>query len=182
MVSKSMVFIAVVKRLHQKEKRSNSLRIGLVVCIRCPGHGRPRPRPTTNHRGGVHGRGSWPTRPRTTSCYVHRVVLQDKTFIVRGLITNFVFQNNWYQTTCPTCKDPILKRGPQWYCSAHSTIENPTFTDPTDSISAIISDTSCRKLLNSTLEKLISDNPLINRKILPSIISGHKGQTKTMSI
>ncbi|CAH1421082.1 unnamed protein product [Lactuca virosa] len=120
----------------------------------------------------------------------NRSDLLDKTFTVQASIKEFLFQNSWYQTTCPSCKDPIFKRGEQWYCSAHALIEKPTYTykftttitDSTDTISAIISETSCRKLLNSPLEKFISDNPLADRKNLPSIITNHKGHTKRMSI
>nr|KAJ0219536.1 hypothetical protein LSAT_V11C300147950 [Lactuca sativa] len=61
-------------------------------------------------------------------------------------------------------------------------VKSVTITDNTDTISAVISETSCRKLLKSSLEKFISDNPPINRNNLPSIITDHKEQTKTMSI
>ncbi|CAI9263566.1 unnamed protein product [Lactuca saligna] len=30
--------------------------------------------------------------------------------------------------TCPTCRDPIFKRGPHWFCSAHATIEKSSLT------------------------------------------------------
>ncbi|CAI9274636.1 unnamed protein product [Lactuca saligna] len=79
--------------------------------------------------------------------------LLDKTFIVHGSIKDFHFQNTWYQTICPICKDPIFRRGPQWFCSAHGLIEKPayiykmivTIADPTDTIPAILSETSCHQ-------------------------------------
>ncbi|CAH1418756.1 unnamed protein product [Lactuca virosa] len=114
----------------------------------------------------------------------------DKTFLVRASITEFMFQDSWYQMTCPTCRDPIFKRGPEWYCSAHSKIEKPlltnrfsvTITDSTGTIPAIISDTSFRKLLNMTFEDILSDNTSISKKSLPQVITQHKGEIKTMSI
>ncbi|CAI9300683.1 unnamed protein product [Lactuca saligna] len=120
----------------------------------------------------------------------NRSDLLDKTFIVEASIKKFHFQNTWYQTTCPICKDPIFRRGHQWYCSAHGLIEKPTYiykltvtiTDKMDTILAIVSETSCRKLLKSSLEKFISDNPLTNRNILSSIITNQKEQKKTMCI
>ncbi|CAH1421449.1 unnamed protein product [Lactuca virosa] len=120
----------------------------------------------------------------------NRSDLLDKTFIVQASIKEFHFQNTWYQTTCLICKDPIFRRGDQWYCSAHGLIEKPTYTykltvtitDTTDTIPAIVSETSCQKLLKSSLEKFISNNPLTNRNNLPSIITDQKEQTKTMSI
>ncbi|CAI9278761.1 unnamed protein product [Lactuca saligna] len=116
--------------------------------------------------------------------------LLDKTFIVEASIKEFHFQNTWYQTICPICKDSIFRRGPQWYCSVHGLIEKPgyiykltvTIADTTDTKPAIVSETSCRKLLKSSLEKFISDNPLTNRNTLPSIMSDQKEQTKTMCI
>nr|KAJ0227555.1 hypothetical protein LSAT_V11C100043960 [Lactuca sativa] len=100
------------------------------------------------------------------------------------------FQDNWYQVLCPTYRYPIHKRGPQWYCNAHSLIENPTFShkfsltvsDTTDTISTIISDTLCEKLLKSTLQDLIANNNIVNRKTLPAFLTEQKGQTKNMSI
>ncbi|CAH1444105.1 unnamed protein product [Lactuca virosa] len=114
----------------------------------------------------------------------------DKTFLVRASIAEFVFQDNWYQMTCPTCRDPIFKRGPEWYCSAHSKIEKPllthkfsvTITDSTGTIPAIISDTSFRKLLKTAFEDILSDNTSISKKSLPQVITQHKGEIKTMSI
>ncbi|CAH1421159.1 unnamed protein product [Lactuca virosa] len=105
-------------------------------------------------------------------------------------IKEFHYQNSWFQAICPICKDPIFKRGESWYCSAHGLIEKPTYmykltvtiTDATDTISALISETSCRKLLKSSLENFISNNPHINRNTLPPIITNHKEQTKKMSI
>ncbi|CAI9266023.1 unnamed protein product [Lactuca saligna] len=116
--------------------------------------------------------------------------LLDKTFIVQASIKEFHYQNSWFQTICPICKDHIFKRGESWYCSAHGLIEKPTYiykltvtiTDATDTISALISETSCRKLLKSSLENFISNNPHINRNTLPPIITDHKEQTKKMSI
>ncbi|CAI9285252.1 unnamed protein product [Lactuca saligna] len=40
-------------------------------------------------------------------------------------------------------------------------------TDATNTISVVISETSCQKLLRSSLDKFISDNPLANGNILP---------------
>ncbi|CAH1413374.1 unnamed protein product [Lactuca virosa] len=105
-------------------------------------------------------------------------------------IKEFHYQNNWFQPICPICKDPIFKRGESWYCSAHGLIEKPTYmykltvtiTDATDTISALISETSCQKLLKSSLENFISNNPHIKRNTLPPIITNHKEQTKKMSI
>ncbi|CAH1421337.1 unnamed protein product [Lactuca virosa] len=119
-----------------------------------------------------------------------RLELLDKTFLVRASITDFVFQDNWYQMTCPTCRDPIFRRGPQWYCSAHSKIEKPilahkfnvTINDPTGIISTIIFDTSFRKLLGSSFEDILSENIPINKKSLPEVITQQKGNPKTMSI
>nr|KAJ0218962.1 hypothetical protein LSAT_V11C300111960 [Lactuca sativa] len=96
------------------------------------------------------------------------------------------FQNNWYQVLCPTCRDPIHKRGPQWYYIAHSLIKNPTFSltlsDTTNTISAIISNTLCQKLLNSTLQNVIANNNTIDRKTLPPFITQQKGRSKNMSV
>ncbi|CAH1446867.1 unnamed protein product [Lactuca virosa] len=39
----------------------------------------------------------------------NRSDLLDKTFIVEASIKEFHFQNSWYQTTCPICKDPIFR-------------------------------------------------------------------------
>ncbi|CAH1448648.1 unnamed protein product [Lactuca virosa] len=105
-------------------------------------------------------------------------------------IKEFHYQNSWFQPICPICKDPIFKRGESWYCSAHGLIEKPTYmykltvtiTDATNTISALISETSCQKLLKSSLENFISNNPHINRNTLPPIITNHKKQTKKMSI
>nr|KAJ0185783.1 hypothetical protein LSAT_V11C900493940 [Lactuca sativa] len=36
--------------------------------------------------------------------------LLDKTFRIQASIKEFHFQNTWYQTTCPICKDPIFRR------------------------------------------------------------------------
>ncbi|CAI9269481.1 unnamed protein product [Lactuca saligna] len=112
------------------------------------------------------------------------------TFLVRASIKDIVFQNSWYQTTCPICKDPIFRRGEKWFCSAHGHIDKPNYiykfsviiTDATDTIQAAISETSCRKLLRSPLDKFISDNPLTNGNVLPVNITNERGNTKTMSI
>ncbi|CAI9295921.1 unnamed protein product [Lactuca saligna] len=82
------------------------------------------------------------------------------------------------------------RRGPQWYCNAHGLIEMPGYiykltviiADTTNTIPAIVFETSCRKLLKSSIEKFISDNPLTNRNTLPSIMTDQKEQTKTMCI
>ncbi|CAH1437680.1 unnamed protein product [Lactuca virosa] len=116
----------------------------------------------------------------------NRSDLLDKTFIVEASIKEFHFQNSWYQTTCPICKDPIFRRGEQWYCSAHGLIENPTYTckftvtitDTTDTIPVVVSETASRKLLKSSLQKFISDNPLTSRNSLPSIITDKKNKQK----
>ncbi|CAI9260223.1 unnamed protein product [Lactuca saligna] len=116
--------------------------------------------------------------------------LLDKTFLVCASIKDFVFQNSWYQTTCPNCKDPIFKRGDKWFCSAHGHIEKPNYTyklsvivsDATDTISATMSETSCRKLLKPNLDNFISNNPLIDEDTLPPTITDHKDETKKMSI
>lgn len=57
-----------------------------------------------------------------------------------------------------------------------------TIADTTNTIPAIVSETSCRKLLKSSLEKFISNNPVTNRNTLPSIMTDQKEQTKTMCI
>ncbi|XP_042753009.1 uncharacterized protein LOC111888978 isoform X2 [Lactuca sativa] len=116
--------------------------------------------------------------------------LLDKTFMVQASIKDFHFQNTWYQATCPICKDPIFRRGYDWYCIAHGLTEKPnytykltvTITDTTDTIPPVVSETSCRKLLKSSLDKYISDNPHTNRNRLPAIITDQKEQTKTMFI
>ncbi|CAI9281028.1 unnamed protein product [Lactuca saligna] len=76
--------------------------------------------------------------------------IQEKTVLVKASIVDIVFQDKWCQMICPTSRDPIFRRGTQWYCSAHSKIEKPilthkfhvTINDPTATISAIISETS----------------------------------------
>ncbi|CAI9290401.1 unnamed protein product [Lactuca saligna] len=103
---------------------------------------------------------------------------------------DIVFQDKWCQMICPTCRDPIFKRGMQWYCSAHSKIEKPilthklhvTINDPTATMSAIISKTSFRKLLNSNSEHIVHVNIVVDRKTLPMVISQHMGKQRTMSI
>ncbi|CAI9293828.1 unnamed protein product [Lactuca saligna] len=88
-----------------------------------------------------------------------RFELLDKTFLVRASIKDIVFQNSWYQTTFSVI-----------------------ITDATDIIQVAISETSCRKLLRSRLDKFISDNPLTNGNVLPVNITNERGNTKTMSI
>ncbi|CAI9263702.1 unnamed protein product [Lactuca saligna] len=119
-----------------------------------------------------------------------RSELLDKMFLVRASIKDIVFQNSWYQTTCPICKDPIFRRGEKWFCSAHGHIDKPKYiykffviiTDATDTIQEAISETSCCKLLRSPLDKFISNNPLTNGNIPPVNITNERGNTKTMSI
>nr|KAJ0215548.1 hypothetical protein LSAT_V11C300111980 [Lactuca sativa] len=116
--------------------------------------------------------------------------LHDKTFLIKASIMDIQFQNNWYQVLCPTCRDPIHKRGPQWYYIVHSLIKNPKFShkfsltlsDTTNTISTIISNTLCQKLLNSTLQNLIANNNTIDRKTLPPFIAQQKGRSKNMSV
>ncbi|CAI9298045.1 unnamed protein product [Lactuca saligna] len=55
-------------------------------------------------------------------------------------------------------------------------------SDATDTISATTSETSCRKLLKSTLNNFISNNPLTDGDTLPPAITYHKEETKKMSI
>nr|KAJ0188444.1 hypothetical protein LSAT_V11C900485120 [Lactuca sativa] len=97
--------------------------------------------------------------------------------MAKASITDFVFQDNWYQITCPTCRDPIFKRGTMVLQRTRSHIKTNICI-----IATIIYDTSCCKLLNSTLENVLSDNTIINRKTLPPIVIQHKGHTKTVSI
>nr|KAJ0195143.1 hypothetical protein LSAT_V11C700386830 [Lactuca sativa] len=119
-----------------------------------------------------------------------RSELLDKTFLVRASIKDILFQNSWYQTTCTICKDPIFRRGENWFCSAHGHIDKPNYiyklsviiTDATNSIQAAMSETSCRKLLGSNLDKFISENPMTNPNVLPVNITNERGNTKTMSI
>ncbi|CAI9290022.1 unnamed protein product [Lactuca saligna] len=119
-----------------------------------------------------------------------RSELLDKTLLVCASIKDILFQNSWYQTTCTICKDPIFRRGENWFCSAHGHIDKPNYiyklsviiTDATDSIQAAMSETSCRKLLGSNLDKFISENPMTNPNVLPINITNERGNTKTMSI
>nr|KAJ0199951.1 hypothetical protein LSAT_V11C600324720 [Lactuca sativa] len=127
----------------------------------------------------------------------HATHVYDKTFLVKASIADIVFQDKWCQMICPTCRDPIFKRGTQWYCSAHSKIEKPiltyiktscrhkfhvTISDPTATMSAIISETSFWKLLNSDSKHTVDDNIVVDRKTLPVVISQHRGKQRTMSI
>nr|KAJ0208592.1 hypothetical protein LSAT_V11C400191950 [Lactuca sativa] len=73
----------------------------------------------------------------------------------------------------------ILSLKTQHFCKYKFSL---TLNDTTDTISTIIFDTSCQKLLNSTLQNLIANNNTINRKTLPRFITEQKGQTKNMSI
>ncbi|CAI9271748.1 unnamed protein product [Lactuca saligna] len=116
----------------------------------------------------------------------NRSELLDKTFLVRASIKEFVYQNSWYQTTCPNCKDLIFRRGENWFCSAHGHIDKPNYTyklsiivsDATDTITATMSETSCRKLLKSTLDYFLSNTPLTDGRILPQAITNHKEEPK----
>ncbi|CAI9269283.1 unnamed protein product [Lactuca saligna] len=116
--------------------------------------------------------------------------LLEKTFMVKASITEFVFQDSWCQITCPTCRDPIFKRGPHWFCSAHGAIEKPSLTntfsvmitDTTDTLQAIVSDTSSRKLLSANPETSLPEINSINRKVLPTAVTKQKGEIKNMSI
>ncbi|CAI9285360.1 unnamed protein product [Lactuca saligna] len=120
----------------------------------------------------------------------HATHVYDKMFLVKESIADIVFQDKWYQMICPTCRDPIFKRGTQWYYSAHSKIEKPilthkfhvTISDPTATMSAVISETSFRKLINSDSEHTVDDIIALHRKTLLVMISQHKGKQRTMSI
>ncbi|CAI9264105.1 unnamed protein product [Lactuca saligna] len=131
---------------------------------------------------------SGPYRPLTTPSGIpanlkeirekSRSQLLDKTFLVKASIADIVFQDKWCQMICPTCRDPIFKRGTKWYCGAHSKIEKPilthkfhvTISDPTATMSAVISKTSFRKLINSDSEHTVDDNIALDRKTLPVVI------------
>ncbi|CAH1446092.1 unnamed protein product [Lactuca virosa] len=86
--------------------------------------------------------------------------------------------------------DPIFRKGNYWFCSAHGKTELPTFlykividlTDPTGSISALMTDASARKLIGSPPEKIITDDHVSDRKFLPPMIMNHKDTSKIMSI
>ncbi|KAL7588139.1 hypothetical protein Lser_V15G39993 [Lactuca serriola] len=92
--------------------------------------------------------------------------LLDKTFCVKGVLSKITFKDYWFQVLCPTCKDPIFRKGNYWFCSTHGKTELPTFlykividlTDPTGSISALMTDASARKLIGSPPEKIITDD------------------------
>ncbi|CAI9277384.1 unnamed protein product [Lactuca saligna] len=100
------------------------------------------------------------------------ICLQDKTFLIKASIMDIQFQDKLYQVLCPTCRDSIHKRGPQCL----------TVSDATDTISTIISNTSCQKLLKFTLQDLIANNNTVNMKTLLAFLTEQKGQTKNMSI
>ncbi|XP_052623457.1 uncharacterized protein LOC128128609 [Lactuca sativa] len=110
--------------------------------------------------------------------------------MVKASITEFVFQDSWCQITCPTCRDPIFKRGAHWFCSAHRAIEKPSLThrfsvmitDTTDTLQAIVSDTSSRKILSANPETSLPEINSINRKVLPTAVTKQKGEIKNMSI
>ncbi|CAH1416657.1 unnamed protein product [Lactuca virosa] len=116
--------------------------------------------------------------------------LLDKTFCVKGVLSKITFKDYWFQVLCPTCKDPIFRKGNYWFCSAHGKTELPTFlykividlTDPTGSISALMTDASARKLIGSPPEKIITDDHVSDRKFLPPMIMNHKDTSKIMSI
>ncbi|CAI9259629.1 unnamed protein product [Lactuca saligna] len=120
----------------------------------------------------------------------NRSELLAKTFLVRASIKDFVYQNSWYQTTCPNCKDSIFRRGKDWFCSAHGHIDKPNYTyklsvivsDATNTITTTMSETSCWKLVKSTLDNFLSNNPLTDGRFLPQAITNHKEEPKKMSI
>ncbi|CAH1444996.1 unnamed protein product [Lactuca virosa] len=104
--------------------------------------------------------------------------LLDKTFCVKGVLSKITVKDYWFQVLCPTCKDPIFRKGNYWFCSAHGKTELPTFlykividlTDPTGSIYALMTDASARKLIGSPPKKIITDDHRIYHQKHPFII------------
>ncbi|CAH1435394.1 unnamed protein product [Lactuca virosa] len=119
-----------------------------------------------------------------------RSELQDKTFAVRGSILEISFKDYWCQVMCPTCKDPIFEKRMHWFCSAHGTVQSPTFlykltarvTDNIATITASITDNAARKITGTTPDKIFSEDNRTNRRTMPPIISQLKGSLKNISI
>ncbi|CAI9303423.1 unnamed protein product [Lactuca saligna] len=116
--------------------------------------------------------------------------LVDKTFNVQATLTTITFKDCWFQVLCTTCKDPIFRKSNYWSCSAHGKTASPIFlyklittlTDPTGSLTTIMTDGAAQKLIGATPEKLMADDHENNKKLPPTLINDHEGTSKTMSI
>ncbi|CAI9303422.1 unnamed protein product [Lactuca saligna] len=116
--------------------------------------------------------------------------LVDKTFNVQATLTTITFKDCWFQVLCTTCKDSIFRKSNYWSCSAHGKTASPIFlyklittlTDPTGSLTTIMTDGAAQKLIGATPEKLMADDHENNKKLPPTLINDHEGTSKTMSI
>ncbi|XP_050375106.1 uncharacterized protein LOC126792686 [Argentina anserina] len=106
-------------------------------------------------------------------------VMEDSIFVVKAVITEFLFGNGWYYTSCSSCKEELEQSDTFLLgCPEHGPqMGIPTFRietclyDGSGSIQTELSGLPAETLFDVTCQELVDNSGYVSQEIIPQVIS-----------
>ncbi|KAK9053598.1 hypothetical protein SSX86_024672 [Deinandra increscens subsp. villosa] len=113
-----------------------------------------------------------------------RDMLNDRTVIVEGAVTEVHISKGWFYNACTNCPSPAKKSGDQWACASDGRFPAPrptycigtTIADHTGSIRTTLFDKAARLFVGKECSELIVNEGYADPAIIPEPVQATRGK------